>query len=324
MTDDDAPLTRAGGGDRLALAIAAWLDAKRGRSGSERTARAYEEALTAFRVALRDAGLDLDGDPRAVALALQAWCGRGDPAAATFNQRRSIVSSFYAFAIRRGLLPHAANPADLVERRATAEYRAARALDPATVRERLAAIDRSAPAGARDYALLAVALSTGRRLVEIAGLRWRHVTVQGDRVTLDFPRTKGGKAMRDVLPPATARALLRWLHVQYGSELGTLDPDAPLWPALARAPDGRPGDALKPRQLQNICRARLGTHFHALRHTFARAMDAAGAPVEATRQRLGHSSLATTSRYLAALRSDVNPFGRKVEELLLPDGADEG
>lgn len=312
----DAALDRAPSGP-VDLARRAWLDAKRGRSGSERTADAYAATLDAFRAALRAAGLDLDGDTRAIALALQAWAGRDEPAAATFNQRRSIVSSFYAYAAQRGLLPPG-NPADLVERRAVAEYRAARALDPATVQARLADIDRATPAGLRDYALLAVGLATGRRLVELAGLRWRNVTLAGEKVTLDFPRTKGGKAMRDALPPATGRALMRWLHAHYGARLGDLDPGAPLWPALTAGRGGKLGDALKPRQLQNICHERLQTHFHALRHTFARAMDASGAPVTATQNRLGHSSLATTSRYLAALRNDENPYGKDVEGLLLP------
>jgi integrase len=59
-------------------------------------------------------------------------------------------------------------------------------------------------------------------------------------------------------------------------------------------------------------------HFHALRHAFARAMDAAGAPVTATQQRLGHRSLDTTTRYLAALRREDNPYGDQVAALLLP------
>jgi len=52
----------------IALAIAAWLDAKSKRSGSAKTARAYADAITDFRAVLISAGLDLDSDPRPVSL----------------------------------------------------------------------------------------------------------------------------------------------------------------------------------------------------------------------------------------------------------------
>ena len=40
---------------------------------------------------------------------------------------------------------------------------------------------------------------------------------------------------------------------------------------------------------------------HALRHTFAKAMEDSGAKVSKIQARLGHSILATMGRYLAAL-----------------------
>ncbi len=47
----------------LDLAIASWLHAKSGRSGSLHTARIYEETIADFRSQLRAAGLDLDAAP---------------------------------------------------------------------------------------------------------------------------------------------------------------------------------------------------------------------------------------------------------------------
>ena len=55
--------------DPVALAIAAWLDSKHGRSGSTRTRDAYAETLADFRAALGKVGLDLDADSAAIALA---------------------------------------------------------------------------------------------------------------------------------------------------------------------------------------------------------------------------------------------------------------
>jgi hypothetical protein len=70
---------------------------------------AYTHALRSFRGMLQGYGLDLVSQPREVALMAQAWAsrrvdGRDDVAPTTFNQRLAILSSFYAFGIRRGLL----------------------------------------------------------------------------------------------------------------------------------------------------------------------------------------------------------------------------
>lgn len=316
-------LVRGAGAGPLDLAIAAWLDAKRGRSGSAATAIAYESAIAEARAQLGAVGLDLDGEPRAVALVLQRWAGQrrgaGAVAPATYNQRLAIVSSFYTFARRRGLIA-VDNPAALVERRPVQSYAGAEALRPADVRRRMAAIDRAELAGRRDYALLTIALSTGRRVAEIAGMRWAHVHLDGDRVRLNFPRTKGGKTIADVLPAPVARALLAYLAELYGQALGDLPSDAPIWPRLDRAGQRWAAatgyNPLSARSLENICRAQLGINFHGLRHTFARSMEDTGAKVSDIQSRLGHSSLQTTGRYLAALHQTENPHGEQLAALL--------
>jgi len=123
------------------LAIAAWLDAKAGRSGSVHTAKIYATTIAAFRSELAELGLDLDGDGRAVALAAQGWAGRDSPAPSTFNRRLAVLSSFYTFAKKRGLLD-LDNPLGLVERRPVQGYAHVEALQPADVR-------RTRPAGRR-------------------------------------------------------------------------------------------------------------------------------------------------------------------------------
>jgi len=300
------------GGDPLDLAIAAWLDAKRGRSGSVHTAKIYQTTLANFRRQMQAAGLDLDSAPRTIALAAQGWAGQGEIAPATHNRRLAVLSSFYTFARKRGHLL-GENPIGLVERRAVQSYAGIEALNPADVRPRLAAIDRSTLAGLRDYALLNVALVTGRRVAELAGLRWAHLHIEGDRIRLHFPRAKGGKVMGDTLPVGVSRALTGYLLRLYG-RLDQLRPEAPIWAALSRNQPGRP--ALSVRSLETICHDRLDIHFHALRHTFARTMEDAGAKVSDIQGRLGHASLATTGRYLAALRSSENPHAEQVAELL--------
>jgi len=298
----------------LDTCVAAWLHAKHQRTRSEKTRRAYADTLASFREVLQRAGLDLDGDPGPLALLAQGWAARGEPSPATFNQRLAILSSFYAYAARHEFLP-GPNPIDKVARRPVQAYAGARALDPAEVKRRLAAIDRGELQGKRDYALLAIALQTGRRLSELAALQWGDVTIaDGRRVTLTFRRTKGGKLMADTLPAAVGRALLAYLHALHGAALGTLAADQPLWVSLAR--NGTAGQGLGIRSVGDICKKHLGTSkVHTLRHTFARAMEEAGAKVSDIQARLGHESLATTGRYLAALKAADNPHGERLAAL---------
>jgi integrase/recombinase XerC len=239
-----------------------------------------------------------------IALAVQGWAGRDDPASATFNQRLAILSSFYAFARKHGLIG-GENPIGLVDRRTVHEYANAHPIDPAELKRRVQAIDRTTEGSARDYALLAILSQTGRRLAEVAALRWGDLRIEGDRVTLYFRRAKGGKVMSDRLNAAVSKALVSWLHLFYGESLGDLAHDAPVWVSLAH--NGSRGKALSTRSISTICAERIGvSKVHALRHTFARVMEDAGAKVSEIQARLGHASLATTGRYLAALRRAEN------------------
>jgi site-specific recombinase XerD len=300
--------------------IKAWLHEKSGRSNSTRTAASYEQVLAQFRATLQQVGLDLDREPTKITLVAQGWAAqttrKSTIAPATYNQRLAILSSFYEYAIRMRHL--AENPIHQVARRKVDVYGAATALNYLSLQRKLRAIDRTTPAGLRDYALLAVALHTGRRVSELASLRWADLHLVDDQVTLNFPRAKGGKAMRDVLPRAAAKALLAWLYAHYGAQLGDLSHDAPLWPSLSRQNRGK---AMTGQAIADVCQRWLGvSKVHTLRHTFARAMEDAGAKVSEIQARLGHTSLATTGRYLAALRSGENIHGDKLSSLFGIDG----
>src|SRR5258708_1003625 len=113
--------------------------------------------------------------------------------------------------------------------------------------------------GQRDYALLSVALATGRRLSELAALRWRHVTLNQGRATITWERTKGGKVMRDRLSVPVTDALLQWLYAAYGPDAAILPPEAPLWLGLGRnVPTGQ-RRALSIDAIADVCQKRLDT-----------------------------------------------------------------
>lgn len=307
-----AVLGAADGMTPLDAAVATWLAAKAKRSGSQRTLTAYAETMSRFRLRLQAHGRDLDEpDEQIIAAAAEAFAeerstrgrGAGKPVTpSTYNQRLAIISSFYEFARRRRLL-NRANPLELVERRRDEAYQSAAPLDSRLVAQRLGQIDRETLIGLRDYALLAVGLSTGRRLAELAMLTWGDVEIAGGVVTLTFRKAKGGKVMRDQLSAPVGQALMAWVYRWYGGAISQA-PDAPLWIALE--PNSR-GHQLTHQAISDLCKRRLGTSkVHALRHTFAHGMEAVGASVSEIQARLGHSNLATTGRYLAKLRSAQN------------------
>jgi integrase len=71
--------------------------------------------------------------------------------------------------------------------------------------------------------------------------------------------------------------------------------------------------------IADLCERRLGTStVHALRHTFAHAMEQVGAKVSEIQARPGHNSLDTTGRYLAALRSAENAHAGDLANPLRP------
>lgn len=291
--------------------IRAWLDAKhnRGFAGPD-TAQRYAKDMASFRAMLGASGFDLDAPKGVIALFAQVWAGRNNPSPSTRYGRLCPISSFYDFCVKRDFLP--SNPIDLVERRRPTEYRGVRPLEYRDVQLGLAAIDRTTLRGARDYALLATALQTGRRLNEVKMMTWGDMEKLADgRLLISFPRCKFGKQMSDILPPALTEAIFAWLKMGYApNELGSLEASAPIWLSLAHNWKWYP---LSRRAMEKICLYRLGTsRFHRLRHTFAHAMEDAGAKLSEIQSRLGHSSIATTGLYLAALRSAENPVADKL------------
>jgi integrase len=303
---------------RRELAVAAWLAAKAELSQSAETRRAYTGTLDRFRQTLATAGMDLDADHRQVALVAQAFAAQGRIKAATHNRRLAILSSFYLYSIQHDLLAPP-NPIDLVARRRVPPYRHTRALDFAAVRRALAKIDRATLAGARDYVLISVALITGRRASELAGLRGADVELaDGGRVRLTWRRTKGDETMVDLLPPALSQALLGYLRQAYVPETDTaalgLAADAAVWVSVSNHNAGAP---ISSQAIADICQSRLGvSRVHVLRHTFARTMEQQGARLSEIQRRLGHKNISTTSLYLQALGREENPLAVELEQLL--------
>ena len=156
----------------------------------------------------------------------------------------AALSSFYAYALNQDLL-RGVNPFRQVERRKTQRYAGAVPLPYAYIDERLRAIERSTRAGKRDYALITLGLNTGRRLSELAGLRWGHITTLASRIEIVWARAKGGKVMMDVLPlRGPDRAVALALSLARGHRKAHQQSAAGLWAGALSLPWGSRAGAL--------------------------------------------------------------------------------
>jgi site-specific recombinase XerD len=295
--------------------VAAWLHAKISRTESEETKSTYTRYITQFRDVLQEIGVDLDGDPALISVLVQGWAAHPSRKAkvgpATYNQRIATVSSFYEYAIRHAYLKE--NPMRLVDRRPVEARDYAQPLEQQDVQQRLQKIDKRTLSGLRDYALLSLAITTGRRSFELAALRLGDLAISGDKVVVTWQRCKGAKVMSDILTPRVVTALITYLGAVYGI-IAELPADTPIWLSFAR--NETKGFAIGKQAISDICKKWLGTSkVHATRHTFAVAMEQAGAKLSDIGNRLGHSNLSTTSEYMKRLHSAENPFSQRLEEM---------
>jgi site-specific recombinase XerD len=152
---------------------------------------------------------------------------------------------------------------------------------------------RRAPTGIRNKALLAVLYRAGLRISEALDLYLKDV----DRAvgTLRVLHGKGNKSRTVGLDPETLALLERWLDVRASRGINgrqrlfcTLQGE-PIKTAYVRA--------LLPR-LARKAGIEKRVHAHGLRHTMAAEMRAEGADIGVISKALGHSSIATTARYL--------------------------
>ena len=170
-----------------------------------------------------------------------------------------------------------------------------------------------------DHVLLALALTTGKRLAELTGLRSSDLLITeadsaaGARLLVTWRRTKGGKTAADKLPVSLSRDLLGYLHAFYGPDFSTLPVGSPVWVSLSH---NARGHALNHSSLAALCRRRLGVNFHALRAACAIAMERNGARVTEIQAQIGHTDLSTTSRYLSALKQTENPYAETILTML--------
>ena len=152
---------------------------------------------------------------------------------------------------------------------------------------------REGALGVRDRALLELLYATGLRVSELVSLRLEDLDLSARQV-----RTVGKGRKERVVPfgqPAAA-ALGAWLRAR--ASFAPAARDAEIVFLNARA--GRLTDRSVRRVLDRaVAEAGVSRHAspHALRHSFATHLLAAGADLRSIQELLGHASLSTTQRY---------------------------
>ena len=273
------------------------------RGASIHTVRAYRDALKLFFefVAANKkcsvSGLDL-GDMKAETVArflLHLETDRSN-SVATRNCRRTAIRSFFKHLLRNDVAHSLQYMRVLAIPAKKARQRPATYLEAEEARLIIGTPDKRTLEGWRDYTLLLFLFNCGARVSEAAGLRWDDLHLAAPRqVRL---RGKGKKERLLPLWSETADALHRLRGIstgadgqcvfvnQHGRPL-TRDGIAYLLRKHATAA-ARHHPALRHKHITP----------HVLRHSCAVALLQSGTDVTVIRDYLGHTSVATTGRYI--------------------------
>ena len=277
-------------------ALESWLTAARALKGnSENTITAYRADVLEFIVFLTSHHAEPQGlaplarvttpDMRAFLAHLR---GQG-VGSRTMARKLSAVKSFYRWlAEREGFEPTAV----MMARAPKFQKKLPRPLAEDAAKAMIDTVEMQAAdswIGARDAAVVTLLYGCGLRISEALGLRGRDLPL-GESLRIVG---KGGKERIVPVLPIARRALDTYLRLcPYDTE-----PDAPVF-------RGKRGGALNPRLIQKVteaARLQLGLPAtatpHAMRHSFATHLLAAGGDLRAIQELLGHASLSTTQAY---------------------------
>jgi integrase len=187
---------------------------------------------------------------------------------------------------------------------------------------------------ARDFALYCTYFYTGRRRRELVNLKWGDISEATffengvARAGIMYEFTSKGKSreqQRAELPRPAWDAIQHYLRVS--GRLETMQPDDVIFTSVLI---GRPridgqNSHLNPSYVNTMflqyCKkagidTSRGITLHSMRHTAAMSRLLAGCELESIRRFLGHSSIATTARYLITVQTPSDSDAARLEKRL--------
>lgn len=276
------------------------------RGLSPNTVRSYRDTFVMLLRFLADrhlcAVVDLDLvhlDPEALLAFLQHLETDRGNGVATRNVRLAAVRSFARFVATRH--PDHVEPCQrlLAVPTKRARIKAVEYLDADEIRAMIAAIDRDAREGPRDYAMLLTLFNTGARVQELLGLCPQDL--QLERPYLVRLRGKGRKERVCPLWADTVESLR--MYLADGQPITAWD--APIFRNRRGEPMTRFGVRYILRRYSERAATtlpRLGSkqvHPHMIRHSTAVHLLRSGVDIVTISHWLGHASIETTNRYIA-------------------------
>lgn len=163
--------------------------------------------------------------------------------------------------------------------------------------------------GQRDKVILGLLVGAGLRREELSNLRFEHITKMGDRTVIQVIAGKGAKDRVIPINGKLAKLLEDWQRIAGSGFV-----------ARSLGMNRELGDNLSPVQIFRITRSygeRIGKPelaAHDLRRSYAQLGYEAGVPITQISKLLGHTSVATTQKYLnldldlETTASDFIPF----------------
>jgi integrase len=165
-------------------------------------------------------------------------------------------------------------------------------------------IDTGTPCGKRDYAMVALAVSTGLRCCDIVTLRLDEIDWRRDEIRL--VQAKTSRPLVLPLPALAGNAVAEWiLHGR--PDCGAPEVFVRLQPPLVKLGNSA-GSTLMRRRLARAGidhQARDGKSFHALRRTAGTRLIESGAGLPLAAQILGHARIDSSRRYFALASEQI-------------------
>lgn len=171
----------------------------------------------------------------------------------------------------------------------------------------LDSIDRSAPQGMRDYAMMVLMITGGLRTIEVSSADIGDLRTAGDNTVL-YVQGKGRDEKTEYIKlDAKVEGILRG----YLKARGTGDQDAPLFPSMS---NNSKGQRMTTRAISGIVKGRLleagynsdKLTAHSLRHTAVTLSILAGKDLAEVQQFARHANIATTMIYNHAVDKAKN------------------
>jgi integrase/recombinase XerC len=225
--------------------------------------------------------------------------------ATSLQRRLSALRSFFRHLLKHGEL--AGNPAQGLHA-PKAPRKLPQVLD-ADEMTRLVEVPTDTTLGRRDRAMLELLYSSGLRLSELCGLRWRELDLVEGLVRI----TGKGDKTRIVPVGSHARAALAEWKTETAPSL-----EMPVFPGRAGAPISPRAVQLRLRQVAQQQGIWKRVHPHLLRHSFASHVLESSGDLRGVQELLGHADIATTQIYthldfqhLAKVYDSAHPRARR-------------